>query len=33
LLVLLEKLMPWGRWVARVVGGVCIAVGVRMVFS
>ena len=33
LLVLLEKLMPWGQWVARVAGGVCIAVGVRMVFS
>jgi predicted metal-binding membrane protein len=28
LLVLLEKLTPWGRWVARIAGVVCIAVGV-----
>jgi predicted metal-binding membrane protein len=27
LLVLLEKLTPWGRWVARIAGVVCIAVG------
>ncbi len=33
LLVLLEKLTPWGRWVARTVGAVCIAVGARMVLQ
>ncbi len=33
LVVLLEKLMPWGRWVARIAGVVCIAAGVWMVFS
>ncbi len=33
LLVLLEKLTPWGRWVARIAGAVCIAAGVWMVFS
>ena len=32
LLVLLEKLTPWGRWVARIVGAVCIAAGAWMVF-
>src|SRR5262245_48325216 len=33
LLVLVEKLAPWGRWVARAAGFACIAAGVRMVFS
>jgi len=33
LLVLLEKLTPWGRWIARIVGAVCIAAGAWMVFS
>jgi cytochrome c biogenesis protein CcdA len=33
LLVLLEKLTPWGRWVARIAGAVCIAAGAWMVFS
>ncbi|HEY6923266.1 MAG TPA: DUF2182 domain-containing protein, partial [Steroidobacteraceae bacterium] len=33
LLVLLEKLTPWGRWVARIVGAVCIAAGAWMVLS
>jgi predicted metal-binding membrane protein len=33
LLVLLEKLTPWGRSVARVAGAVCIAAGVWMLFS
>ena len=33
LLVLLEKLSPWGRWVSRIAGCVCIAVGVWMVLS
>jgi predicted metal-binding membrane protein len=33
LLVLLEKLMPWGRWVARIAGAVCIAAGGWMVLS
>jgi predicted metal-binding membrane protein len=33
LLVLLEKLTPWGRWVARIVGAVCIAAGACMAFS
>ena len=27
LIVLLEKLTPWGRWVARISGTVCIATG------
>ncbi len=31
LLVLLEKLAPWGSWVARVAGAACIAAGVWMV--
>jgi predicted metal-binding membrane protein len=30
LLVLLEKLTPWGRWVARIAGAVCIAAGTWM---
>jgi predicted metal-binding membrane protein len=30
LLVLLEKLTPWGWWVARTVGAVCIAAGAWM---
>lgn len=33
LLVLLEKLTPWGGWVARVAGVVCIAAGAWMAFS
>ena len=33
LLVLLERLTPSGRWVARIVGVVCIAVGAWMVLS
>jgi predicted metal-binding membrane protein len=33
LLVLLEKLTPMGRWVARIAGVVCIAAGAWMVFS
>lgn len=33
LLVLLEKLTPWGRWVARIAGVVCIAAGLWMMFS
>jgi len=32
-LVLLERLTPWGRWVARIAGVVCIAVGAWMAFS
>ncbi len=32
-LVLLEKLTPWGRWVARIAGVVCIAAGAWMLFS
>jgi predicted metal-binding membrane protein len=32
LLVLLEKLTPWGRWVARGVGLACIAAGVWMAY-
>jgi predicted metal-binding membrane protein len=30
LLVLVEKLTPWGRWVARVAGAVCMVAGVWM---
>jgi predicted metal-binding membrane protein len=33
LLVLLEKLTPWGRWVARAAGVACVAAGVWMVSS
>jgi predicted metal-binding membrane protein len=33
LLVLLEKLTPWGGWVARTAGAICIAAGACMVFS
>jgi predicted metal-binding membrane protein len=33
LLVLLEKLTPWGRWIARIAGAVCIAAGVWMALS
>ena len=33
LLILLEKLTPWGRWVGRIAGAVCIGVGVWMVLS
>jgi predicted metal-binding membrane protein len=31
LLVLVEKVAPWGRWVARIVGVVCVGAGVWMV--
>jgi predicted metal-binding membrane protein len=30
ILVLLEKLTPFGRWLARVAGVVCVAAGVWM---
>jgi predicted metal-binding membrane protein len=33
LLVLLEKLTPWGRWIARIVGAVCVAAGAWIVLS
>lgn len=33
LLVLLEKLTPWGRWIGRLAGAACIAAGTWMVFS
>jgi predicted metal-binding membrane protein len=33
LLVLVEKLAPWGQWVSRVAGVICIAAGVWMAFS
>jgi predicted metal-binding membrane protein len=33
LLILLEKLTPWGWWVARIAGAMCIAAGAWMVFS
>jgi predicted metal-binding membrane protein len=33
LLVLLEKLTPWGRWVARAAGAACVAAGIWMVSS
>jgi predicted metal-binding membrane protein len=33
LLVLLEKLTPLGRWVARISGAVCIAAGTWMMLS
>src|SRR5581483_12454153 len=32
LLVLMEKLTPWGRWVSRAAGAVCIAAGTWIVF-
>ena len=32
-LVLLEKVVPWGRWVARIVGAVCIGAGVWMAWA
>jgi predicted metal-binding membrane protein len=32
LLVLLEKLTPWGRWIARVAGALCIAAGIWMLY-
>ncbi|MFC4311861.1 DUF2182 domain-containing protein [Steroidobacter flavus] len=32
-LVLLEKVVPWGRWVARIVGAVCIVAGVWMAWA
>jgi predicted metal-binding membrane protein len=32
-LLLLEKLTPWGRWVARIAGAVCIAAGAWMMLS
>ena len=31
LLVLLEKLTPWGRWVARIAGAACVAAGAWIV--
>jgi predicted metal-binding membrane protein len=33
LLVLFEKLMPWGRWVARIAGVACIGAGAWMLVS
>jgi predicted metal-binding membrane protein len=33
LLVLLEKLTPWGLWIARGAGAACIAAGVWMLSS
>ena len=33
LLVLLEKLTPYGRWVGRVAGIACIATGAQMLLS
>lgn len=33
LLVLVEKVTPWGRWVGRIAGVVCVAAGVWMVVS
>jgi predicted metal-binding membrane protein len=33
LLVLVEKIAPWGRWVARIAGVVCIGAGTWMVLS
>ena len=33
LLVLLEKLTPYGRWVGRVVGIACVAAGAQMLLS
>jgi predicted metal-binding membrane protein len=33
LLVLLEKLTPWGRWIARGAGAVCIGAGLWMMLS
>jgi predicted metal-binding membrane protein len=33
LLVLLEKLTPRGRWIARAAGVACVVAGVRMVLS
>jgi predicted metal-binding membrane protein len=30
LLVLVEKITPWGRWVARAAGVACVAAGVWM---
>jgi predicted metal-binding membrane protein len=33
LLVLLEKLTPWGRWIARIVGVVCVVTGAWMMTS
>ena len=33
LLVLLEKLTPFGRWIARAAGVVCVAAGVWMLLS
>ena len=32
LLVLVEKLTPWGRWVARAAGVACVGAGVWMAF-
>lgn len=33
LLVLLERLTPWGRWIARIVGAVCVAAGAWMMLA
>jgi len=33
LLALLERLTPWGRWVGRIAGVVCVAAGAWMLFS
>lgn len=33
LLILVERLTPWGRWIGRIAGVVCIAVGAWMVLS
>jgi len=33
LLVLLEKLTPWGRWIARLVGAACITAGAWMLVA
>lgn len=33
LLVLLEKVTPWGRWVARAAGVMCVAAGAWMILA
>ena len=33
LLVLLEKLTPFGRWIARTAGVACVAAGIWMLLS
>jgi predicted metal-binding membrane protein len=32
MLVLLEKLAPFGRWIARAAGAVCVGAGAAMLF-